>query len=128
MCEIIHSENDRKGSAGRAALYSSYDRNCFGNIEIKPIGEEPYVTRYDCTDGIIEYCGEWKHDCMSSFRNFRRTVSKGRAGSRVTVRFHGTGFALTGDSGGQSAVVSVSLDGGESSTVPLPKSEAREIR
>ena len=128
VCEIIHSENDRKGSAGRAALYSSYDRNCFGNIEIKPIGEEPYVTRYDCTDGIIEYCGEWKHDCMSSFRNFRRTVSKGRAGSRVTVRFHGTGFALTGDSGGQSAVVSVSLDGGESSTVPLPKSEAREIR
>ena len=127
VCEITHAAGDRKGSAGRAALYSSYDRNCFGKIEIEPIGEEPYVTRYDDTDCIIEYSGEWRHDCMSSFRNFRRTVSKGSAGSRMTVRFFGTGFALTGDSGGQSAVVSVSLDGGENETFTLPKSGAREI-
>ncbi|MBR6337466.1 MAG: glycosyl hydrolase family 59 [Ruminococcus sp.] len=127
VCEITHKGTDNKGSAGRASLCSSFNNNCFDNVEIAPIGDESYITRYDNTDGVFEYSGEWEHNCMSSFSNFRRTASSGKEGSALTLKFKGTGFALTGDNGKNSAEVLVSIDGGEEKTVSTHQSSARGI-
>jgi hypothetical protein len=84
-------------SAGRAALYSSYNRNCFDSFSADPIdGAEPYITRFDNTDSCVSYNGKWEHNTMSSFRNYKRTISTGYKGAVVKVDFEGTGFGLTG--------------------------------
>ncbi len=127
VCNITHAPTKHQGAAGRAALCSSYNTNCFGNVQLDPLGDEPYITRFDNTDSAIEYSGGWEHNCMSSFRNFRRTISTGAEGSSLTIRFSGTGFALTGDNNRHSSVVSVSVDGGEGQIIETPKSAAREL-
>lgn len=127
VCNITHAETKSKGSAGRASLCSSYNKNCFDNVDIQPVGDEPYITRFDNTDSVFGYCGEWEHDCMSSFRNFRRSISTGAEGSSLTLSFSGTGFALTGDNNRHSSVVTVSVDGGEEQTFTTPKSGSRGV-
>lgn len=113
--------------AGRAALYSSYNRNSFGSLLVEPVdGCETCITRFDCTDHCFEYEGEWEHDTMSSFRNYKRTISTGREGALLTVSFEGTGFALTGETGGETTLL-VEADGGEAYTVPVCKTGSREI-
>lgn len=112
--------------AGRAALYSSYNKNGFANLLAEPIkGESPYITRFDNTDLCFEYEGEWTHNTMSSFNNFNRTISTGSEGSTFTVRFFGTGFALTGAS--EAAALSAELDGKAPVTVNTYKTSEREI-
>ena len=113
--------------AGRAALYSSYNKNSFINLRIEPIeGADTYITRYDNTDRCFEYEGEGEHNTMSSFKNYKRTISKGRAGSAVTVNFNGTGFALTGETEG-GAVLSAEIDNAPPVTVNVCKTGSREI-
>ncbi|MGN1416287.1 MAG: glycosyl hydrolase family 59, partial [Oscillospiraceae bacterium] len=113
--------------AGRAALYSSYNRNCFDKLLIEPIdGTDTYITRYDNTDTCFEYEGKWEHNTMSSFKNYKRTISKGREGSSVTVRFSGTGFALTGETDGDT-LLSVQIDGKSPVTANVYKTGSREI-
>ena len=113
--------------AGRAALYSSYNRNSFDNISVQPIGgAETYVTRYDNTDPCFDYGGEWEHNTMSSFKNYKRTISKGGEGSSLTVKFYGTGFALTGENAA-GTVISVEIDGGEAQISGVYKTGSREI-
>ncbi|MGN0666531.1 MAG: glycosyl hydrolase family 59 [Huintestinicola sp.] len=113
--------------AGRAALYSSYNKNSFHDLLIEPVGGgDTYITRYDNSDSSFEYHGEWEHNIMSSYRNYKRTISKGQAGSAVTVSFYGTGFALTGETDGD-AVLSVEIDGGDRVTKNVYKTGAREI-
>lgn len=88
---------EHTGGAGRAALCSSLNTNSFGSVRIVPIGDEPYVMRFDDTDECFSYEGDWQHDLMCSFRNYHRTLSAGGEGCSVTLAFAGTGFALIGE-------------------------------
>lgn len=115
-------------TAGRAALYSSYHKNAFADIKITPISPHaPYfIERFDDTDAVFTYSGDWTHELMSSFKNYRRTVSCGRQDAEVCLRFFGTGFALFGASDGRCRVLvtadGIPVRGGE----PLPEAYFRE--
>ena len=119
-----YDSSDTLIGAGRAALYSSYNKNRFGDLTIEPVGDNTYITRYDNTDACFEYEGEWEHNTMSSFKNYKRTISKGKVDSVLTVSFDGTGFALTGETGGET-VLSVSIDGGEAEIKGVYKTGSR---
>ena len=113
--------------AGRAALYSSYNKNRFDNLSVEPIkGADTYITRYDNTDFCFEYDGEWSHNTMSSFKNYKRTISTAGEGASVTVSFDGTGFALTGETD-KDTVISVEIDGGAAETRDVYKTSSRKI-
>lgn len=113
-------------SAGRAALFSSYDRNGFDNLVIEAVdGVEPYITRYDNTNEMFSYSGDWQQDTMSSFKNYKRTLSSGEAGCSLTVEFDGTGIALTG--GGKGATATYSIDGGEPQEYTVPVTATRGV-
>lgn len=119
-------ESEALIGAGRAAFFSSYNRNSFDDLVIEPVGSEPYITRFDETDSCFEYSGEWEHKTMSSFKNYKRTISKGSQDSVLTVTFDGTGFALTGEANGET-VLSVSIDGGEAAVAGVYKTGSREV-
>lgn len=111
---------------GRAALYSSYNRNCFGDVEILPIGGA-YVARFDDTDSCFGYSEGWEHRLMSGFADYKRTVSIGSAGEFFTFEFEGCGFGIFG-ANGEECVISAELDGvclGE--RISLPESGSREV-
>ena len=111
--------------AGRAAFYSSYDRNGFDDLVIAPAeGGSAYITRVDNTDLAFSYAGEWEHNTMSSFKNYKRTLSTGKEGSSFTVDFNGTGIALTG--GGSGATISWSVDGGDAQEYTFGKNSVRK--
>lgn len=100
-------------SAGRAALYSSYNNNMFDNFAAEPVeGESTYINRYDNTDLCIDYSGNWEHNLMSGFANYKRTISTGSEGAVLTAKFSGTGFAITG-ANKEEGVISVKIDGTE---------------
>lgn len=110
VCDYDCTGNSIVG-AGRAALYSSYNRNTFDNLVLEPTDEsEIYAARYDNTDSCVEYSGSWTHETISSFKNYKRTVSTGEEGSSVTFKFNGTGFAATGITKAN-AVLSIEIDG-----------------
>lgn len=116
-------------NSGRASLSSSYNQNCFDNIEIAPVeGAESYITRYDNTDScFISYTGEnIKYETMSSFKCYKRTVFSCGEGTSVTFEFNGTGAALTG-SAEKDTVVNVTVDGKTAEeALALPRSTFRE--
>ena len=112
--------------AGRAALYSSYNRNYYEKIEILPIGEAPYILRFDDTDDCFEYTGDWTHNLMSGFSNYKRTVSIGSEGAELVLKFTGSGFGIFGENDGN-CMISVSIDGKASEEIALPASGNREI-
>ncbi len=110
VCDYECTGNSIVG-AGRAALYSSYNLNTFDNLLIEPIDEsEIYAARYDNTASCVDYSGEWSHETISTFRNYKRTISTGVKGAKVTLKFNGTGFAAAGMTKSD-AVISVELDG-----------------
>lgn len=96
-------------SAGRAALYSYYARNRFFDFAAEKTDEFAYVRRFDDTDPEFVYYGSWEHDLMSGFSDYRRTVSKGKAGAGLKFTFSGTGFALFGEN--EYALAAVLIDG-----------------
>lgn len=97
-------------SAGRVALYSSWNNNCFDNINVESAKDtDSYITRFDNTDAVFSYTGNWTHNTMSSFNNYKRTISEGTEGSVMTLKFNGTGFALTG--GNKQLGINIKLDG-----------------
>ena len=113
-------------SAGRAAFYSSFDRNMFAHLLIEP-NENCYVTRYDNTDLCCDYSGAWEHITTGSFANYKRTLSNGSAGAVMTVKFSGNGFAVVGENK-QNAVINVKIDGKTSAEgFFVPECEARDI-
>lgn len=121
------SEYEPLIGAGRAALYSSYNRNSFADLLIEPVeGAETYITRFDNTAACFEYMGEWEHNTMSGFRNYKRTISQGKTGAVLTVNFEGTGFALMGETDGET-VLSVEIDGGGAQEYQVYKTTSREI-
>ena len=100
-------------AAGRAALYSSYNRNCFDNFVAAPLDDtrtDTYVTRFDNTDACVSYAGDWSHNTMSGYSDYKRTISTGSANAEVTIEFEGTGFAVTGKNTDEN-VISVEVDG-----------------
>ncbi len=125
ICDYT-AQNEEIIGAGRAALYSSYNKNAFDNLEIMPLENIPtYITRYDNTDLAFEYEGEWNHNTMSSFKNYKRTISEAQAGASLTVSFDGTGIAFTG--GGKGCTVKYSVDGGEYTEYLVPKTDTRGV-
>ena len=99
-------------SAGRAALFSSYNKNTFDNIVISPAEDtDTYITRYDNMDMCFDYSGEWDHSTMDSYKNYKRTFSKATDGASVSFTFNGTGCSITGVA--KKTNFSVMLDGAE---------------
>ena len=116
-------------SAGRAALYSSYNKNSFKNLSIEPLGSDDaytYAERFDDTDMRFEYFGNWEHELMSSFKNYKRTLSKGTVGDSLIFRFTGSGFGIMGAQIGTSQV-EMTIDGGEQMLITPAKSKERAI-
>lgn len=111
VCEYVCSENGTAPvAAGRAALYSSYDKNIFDNIQVAAVdGAEPYIARFDNLDKEFEYSDSWNHKTIDSFKNYRRTMSRGTDGAELTFTFKGTGVAFTGLA--KNTVLSVEVDG-----------------
>lgn len=99
-------------SAGRAALYSSYNNCCFDNVKVEATDSvQPYVNKFDNFDNIFTYSENgWEHSTMDSFKNYKRTISHGAEGAYFTVDFEGTGIILTGVQKGDT-VVSIEVDG-----------------
>lgn len=99
--------------AGRAALYSSYNRNCFDNFIAAPLDEnrtDTYVTRFDNTDPCVSYSGDWSHNTMSGYSDYRRTISTGSENAAVTVEFEGTGFAVTGKNNVKNGDIAIAVE------------------
>ena len=114
-------------SAGRASLFSSYNKNSFDNFSAEPVeGIDTYVTRFDETDSCFTFEGSWEHNLMSSFKNYKRTISDGTEGDSFTVSFEGTGFALSGETR-EKAILGVSIDGGDEQLVTVSRTGQREI-
>lgn len=63
---------------------------------------------------------------MSSFKNYKRTISDGTEGDSFTVSFEGTGFALSGETS-ENAILGVSIDGGDEQLVTVSRTGQREI-
>lgn len=125
VCDYNAGEISTLG-AGRAALFSSYDRNGFDDLVIAPAeGADAYITRFDNTDKMFSYTGDWTQETMSSFKNYKRTLATGTAGCSLTVEFDGTGIALTG--GGKGASVTYTVDGGEAVDYAVPVTATRGV-
>lgn len=108
-----HTSEQAMLSAGRAALYSSYNQNCFDNFAAEPLDKnrtDTYITRFDNTDSCVSYSGDWSHNTMSSYTAYKRTISTGSENASVRIDFEGTGFAVTG-ANSEEAVISVEIDG-----------------
>lgn len=116
-------------SAGRAALYSSYNKNSFKSLAIEPLGSDDaytYAERFDDTDMRFEYFGNWEHELMSSFKNYKRTLSKGTVGDSLIFKFTGSGFGIMGAQIGTSQV-EMTIDDGEQMLITPAKSKERAI-
>ena len=129
MCdfELGLGEKVSLQGAGRAAIYSAYRKNCYKNLEITPLGEKYYITRFDNLDSVFTYDDKtpWEHSLMDSFKCYKRTVSKGQKGSSFTLTFSGSAFILTGNSE-KGAGIKVTLDGKEYEIIKVGKTGNRE--
>ncbi len=112
-------------SAGRAALYSSYNQNSFSFVGVEPIENKSYyIERVDDTDYCFEYNGNWRHSLMSGFADYKRTISTGGTGAEAVFRFCGTGFAFFGRNDDVEIVVNVD---GISEKIKVVSVGSREI-
>lgn len=124
---IDYTEKDSAvQSAGRAAFYSSFNKNMFDDLLVEE-NENCYITRYDNTDLCCDYSGSWNHTTMGSFKTYKRTSSDGEQGAVMMIRFSGNGFAVTGENK-KDAVINVKIDGEEAvSGYAVPNGGLREI-
>ena len=125
VADLTAAEGEATGSAGRAALYSYYYNNCFDELSIEPLGDEPYIARYDETDAPFTYSGEWEHSCMSSFKNYKRTISTGAEGAGLELSFSGSGVILTGENKSGTDELIYTIDGGEERGLTVPRTASR---
>lgn len=124
LCE--YTADGSSMCAGRAAFFSSFNKNSFDDLVIAPAeGGSTYITRLDNTDMAFTYNGEWEHNTMSSYKNYKRTLSTGKEGSSFTVEFNGTGIGVTG--GDHGATLSYSVDGGEAQEYTFGKTGTRKV-
>lgn len=102
--QILSETTEKLGismqAGGRVALFSNFDKNLFSNLEIYLVGKNPYINRYDNFDNCFEYVesenSHWEHCTMGSFKQYKRTSSKGTIGSKLKLNFEGKSFYLTG--------------------------------
>lgn len=124
-----YTATDSIFNSGRAALYSSYNQNCFGNLAVKPIeNKSTYIARYDNTDScFISYEGEdIEFETIGSFRNYNRSLSRCGKGAVITFEFHGTGAAITGDAT-KDCRINLTVDGEtREESLALPDTTNRE--
>lgn len=124
--KVIDFNDSCVQSAGRAAFYSSFERNMFAALLIEP-NENCYITRYDNTDLCCDYSGDWEHITTGGYALYKRTLSKGSAGAVMTITFSGNGFAVVGENK-QNAVINVTVDGKKAAeNYSVPECEARDI-
>lgn len=135
ICEYDCTSEDSKSgeintdamhASGRAALFSSYNQNCFDNTKIEAVGDTPYIKRFDDTDDNITYGGTVTHTTMGSFKNYNRTITELDAGSEANIDFTGKGFAIIG-AVGDGCKIKVEIDGSVAEEeYSVPKASNRE--
>lgn len=128
VCNYRANErNDAIAGAGRVALYSAFEQNYFEELCVTPVeGIRTEIERYDDTDENFVYSGAWEHRTMSSFRDYRRTLSVGTKDAVCSVRFHGSACGLMGKND-EDVRVAIEIDGNcVESSYTLPKAESRE--
>ncbi|MGN0633993.1 MAG: glycosyl hydrolase family 59 [Oscillospiraceae bacterium] len=103
-------ENDATVS-GRAALFSSYNQNCFDELSIMPTDMTPYIVRIDELDSAVKYKGGWEHNVMDSFTCHNRTASYSVKGEESSFEFSFSGDSLALIGTAESAEITVELDG-----------------
>ncbi len=116
--QILSETTEKLGismqAGGRVALFSNFDKNLFSNLEIYPVGKNPYITRYDNFDDCFEYIetekSHWEHCTMGSFKQYKRTSSKGFSGSKLKLNFKGKSFYLVG-SCDEKTIFKIKIDG-----------------
>ena len=135
VCEYDCTSEDSKSgeintdamhASGRAALFSSYNQNCFDNTKIEAVGDTPYIKRFDDTDDNITYGGTVTHTTMGSFKNYNRTITELDAGAEANIEFTGNGFAIIGTVG-DGCKIKVEIDGSVAEEeYAVPKASNRE--
>lgn len=118
--QILSETTEKLGismqAGGRVALFSNFDKNLFSNLEIYPVGKNPYINRYDNFDNCFEYVesenSHWEHCTMGSFKQYKRTSSKGTIGSKLKLNFEGKSFYLIG-SCDDKTIFKIKIDGNE---------------
>ncbi len=89
-------------SAGRAALYSSWDKNYFSDIhldlamEAKEKNTSYFIERFDDTATIFDYDKNARHTLMASFKQHNRTFTRIEAKEKFSLTFKGKSFSITG--------------------------------
>lgn len=111
--------------AGRAVLFSSYNKNCFDRIDITADTADYYITRFDNTDEIFEFEGNWKHNTMTGFSNYKRTLSTGNEGAKAIFTFEGKSFAVFGENS-DDTIIEADIDG-KAQRIQLSQTGCREI-
>ena len=125
-CTSEDGKTDAMHASGRAALFSSYNQNCFDNTKIEAIGDTPYITRYDDTDDNLTYSGTVTHTTMGSFKSYNRTITEIEAGAEANIAFTGNGFAIIG-AVGDGCKIKVEIDGSVAEEeYTVPKASNRE--
>lgn len=116
LSETIENLGIPMQSAGRVALFSNFDKNLFSNLEIYPVGKNPYINRYNNFDNNFEYIesekSHWEHCTMGSFKQYKRTSSQGFTGSKLKLNFEGTSFYLSGNCD-EKTIFKIKIDGEE---------------
>lgn len=135
VCEYDCTSEDSKSgeintdamhASGRAALFSSYNQNCFDNTKIEAVGDTPYIKRFDDTDDNLTYNGAVTHTTMGSFKNYNRTITELDAGAEANIEFTGNGFAIIGTVG-DGCKIKVEIDGSVAEEeYTVPKASNRE--
>ena len=135
VCEYDCTSEDSKSgeintdamhASGRAALFSSYNQNCFDNTKIEAVGDTPYIKRFDDTDDNLTYNGVVTHTTMGSFKNYNRTITELDAGAEANIEFTGNGFAIIGTVG-DGCKIKVEINGSVAEEeYTVPKASNRE--
>ena len=135
VCEYDCTSEDSKSgeintdamhASGRAALFSSYNQNCFDNTKIEAVGDTPYIKRFDDTDDNLTYNGVVTHTTMGSFKNYNRTITELDAGAEANIDFTGKGFAIIGTVG-DGCKIKVEIEGSVAEEeYTVPKASNRE--
>ncbi len=109
LCEYC---DDFMLSSGRAALYSSHNKNSFKNLCVEPVPDAHiYAVWVDNTDFAFDYKGNWRHETLSGFKHYMRTISYSQsAGDVLEFKFKGAGAMLCGHCENE-CELEISLDG-----------------
>lgn len=128
---IEYTEEGSFINSGRAALYSSYNNNCFDNVLVTAADGADYIERIDNFNSCIAYSdgsnvedgNGWYFNTMCSYKNFERTLASGSKSDSFTFTYNGGDFALIANGEG---IISITIDGGETENVNISCDNNRE--